>query len=131
MKRATPSAPSQRMLRVAELIRHSVSELLARGDVMDPELAGLSITVPEVRMSPDLKHATVFIEPLGGGSPQKAVVALERNAKWMRGQVAKKINLKFAPDLRFRHDTRFEETAKIDALLRSAVVARDVAGDDE
>lgn len=129
-----PRAPSQRQLRVAELVRHAIAELLARGEIMDPELATMSITVPEVRMSPDLKNATVFVTPLGGGDARAAVKALERNRRFIRGQVAHKVNLKFAPDLVFRHDDRFEESARIDALLRSPEVARDLGAggpDDE
>jgi ribosome-binding factor A len=121
-----PRAPSQRQLRVGELVRHAVAELLARGEIMDPEVAAMTITVPEVRMSPDLKNATVFVTPLGGGDPKPAVRALERNKRWIRGQVAHKVNLKYAPDLVFRHDDRFEESARIDALLRSPEVSKDL-----
>jgi ribosome-binding factor A len=123
-----PRAPSQRQLRVGELVRHAVAELIARGEIMDPEVAALMITVPEVRMSPDLKNATVFVTPLGGGDPKAAVRALERNKRWIRGQVAHKVNLRYAPDLVFRFDDRFEESARIDALLRSPDVTRDLAG---
>ena len=120
-----PGQPSQRQLRVAELIRHSVSEILTRGDVMDPELAMISLTIPEVRMSPDLKMATVYILPLGGGDPQPALKALERNKKWLRTHVAHKVNLKFAADLRFRYDDRFIEATRMDALIHN--VAKDLA----
>lgn len=123
-----PRAPSQRQLRVGELVRHAVAELLARGEIMDPEVTALMITVPEVRMSPDLKNATVFVTPLGGGDARAAVKALERNKRWIRGQVAHKVNLKFAPDLVFRFDDRFEESARIDSLLRSPEVAQDLDG---
>jgi ribosome-binding factor A len=121
-----PRSPSQRQLRVGELVRHALAELLARGDIMDAELAAMTVTVPEVRMSPDLKNATVFVVPLGAGDPRTAVKALERNKRWIRGQVAHKIDLKYAPDLVFRHDDRFEESARIDALLRSPEVAQDL-----
>ncbi len=121
-----PRAPSQRQLRVGELVRHAVAELLARGEIMDPEVNSLMITVPEVRMSPDLKNATVFVTPLGGGDAKAAVKALDRNKRWIRGQVAHKVNLKFAPDLVFRFDDRFEESARIDSLLRSPEVAQDL-----
>lgn len=124
-----PRAPSQRQLRVGELVRHAVAELLARGEIMDPEVAELMITVPEVRMSPDLKNATVFVTPLGGGDAKAAVKALERHRRWIRGQVAHKVNLKYAPDLVFRFDDRFDETARIDALLRSPDVAQDLDGE--
>ena len=114
--------PSQRMLRVAELIRHSMAELLARGDVLDPVLEANVVTVPRVRMSPDLKLATIFIMPLGGQTGAEVIAALERNKKFLRGEVVRKINLKFAPELRFRLDESFDNAAKIDALLNSAKV---------
>jgi ribosome-binding factor A len=126
-----PRAPSQRQLRVGELVRHAVAELLARGEIMDPEVTALLITVPEVRMSPDLRNATVYVTPLGGGDAKGAVKALERNKKWIRGQVAHKVNLKYAPDLLFRYDDRFEEAERIDALLRSPDVAQDLSPDPD
>ena len=118
--------PSQRMLRIAELIRHAVSELLARGNVNDPVLEGHVVTVPDVRMSPDLKLATVYVMPLGGKDIEPVLAALERNKKFMRGEIAHKINLKFAPELRFRVDRGFEAGAKIDAILQSPKVAQDL-----
>ena len=123
--------PSQRMLRIAELIRHAVSELLARGNVNDPVLEGHVITVPDVRMSPDLKLATVYVMPLGGKDIEPVLAALERNKKFMRGEIAHKINLKFAPELRFRVDQGFEVGAKIDAILQSPKVAPDLGADTE
>jgi ribosome-binding factor A len=125
-------APSQRQLRVGELIRHALAELLSRGEIFDDEVIRLMITVPEVRVSPDLRNATVYITPLGGGDPKAAEKAMERNKRWLRGQVAHKINLKYAPELTFRYDDRFEESAKIDNLLHSPDVAQDLeAGTDE
>ena len=118
--------PSQRMLRVAELIRHSMAELLARGDVLDPVLEANVVTVPRGRMSPDLKLATIFIMPLGGQNGAEVIAALERNKKFLRGEVVRKINLKFAPELRFRLDESFDNAAKIDALLNSAKVRGDL-----
>ena len=118
--------PSQRQLRVGELIRHAVAELLARGEIMDDEVSRLMITVPEVRVSPDLRNATVYITPLGGGDHQVAEKAMARHARFIRGQVAHKINLRFAPELTFRYDDRFDESAHIDALLHSPDVARDL-----
>ena len=123
-------APSQRQLRVGELVRHALAEILARGELMDDEVTRMMITVPEVRVSPDLRNATVYITPLGGGDPKTAEKAMARNARWLRGQVAHRINLKFAPDLVFRYDDRFDETAHIDALLHSPDVARDLDGTD-
>lgn len=119
--------PSQRMLRVGELIRHAMSDLLSRGEINDPVLETRVITVPDVKMSPDLKQATVFVMPLGGKDLEPVLAALERNRKFLRGEVAKKINLKFAPDLRFKADKGFEMGAQIDALLRSPKVQQDIA----
>lgn len=118
--------PSQRQLRVGELIRHAVAELMARGEIMDDEVSRLMITVPEVRVSPDLRNATVYITPLGGGDHKVAEKAMARHARFIRGQVAHKINLRFAPELTFRYDDRFDESAHIDALLHSPDVARDL-----
>ena len=123
---STSGEPSQRMLRVAELIRHSMAELLARGDVLDPVLEANVVTVPRVRMSPDLKLATIFVMPLGGQNGAEVIVALERNKKFLRGEVSRKINLKFAPELRFRMDESFDNAAKIDALLNSPKVRGDL-----
>ena len=118
--------PSQRMLRVAELIRHSMAELLARGDVLDPVLETHVVTVPRVRMSPDLKLATIFVMPLGGQDVTEVIAALERNKKFLRGEVVRKVNLKFSPEIRFRMDDTFENAAKIDALLNSPKVRGDL-----
>ena len=123
---STSGEPSQRMLRVAELIRHSMAELLALGDVLDPVLEANVVTVPRVRMSPDLKLATIFVMPLGGLNGAEVIAALERNKKFLRGEVSRKINLKFAPELRFRMDESFENAAKIDALLNSPKVRGDL-----
>lgn len=119
-------APSQRQLRVGELIRHVLAEILARGELIDDEVTRMMITVPEVRVSPDLRNATVYITPLGGGDPKLAEKAMARNVRWLRGQVAHRVDLKFAPELVFRYDDRFDETAHIDALLHSPDVARDL-----
>ncbi len=121
---------SQRQLRVGELVRHAIAELLVRGEVHDPVIEGHLITVPEVRMSPDLRLATVYIMPLAGRDADEVVEAFERNKKFLRGEVAHSINLKFAPDLRFRIDDRFEEAERIDRLLRSPEVKRDLQKDE-
>jgi ribosome-binding factor A len=123
--------PSQRMLRVAELIRHAVAGLLARGEINDPDLAGLVVTVPQVRMSPDLKLATVYVMPLGGKAQDVIVDILDRHKKFLRGEVATSINLKFAPEIRFKLDDSFANAAKIDALLQTAKVAQDLAPVDD
>ncbi len=119
--------PSQRMLRVGELIRHSLSDLLTRGEINDPVLHGHVVTVPDVRMSPDLKLATVFVMPLGGKDVKDVIEALERNKKFIRGEIAHRVNLKFAPELRFKSDQSFDYGAKIDALFESPEVKRDLA----
>jgi len=115
------------MLRVGELIRHSMAELLTRGDVNDPVLESNVVTVPRVRMSPDLKLATIYVMPLGGKDTSPVLEALERNKRFLRSEVARKINLKFAPDIRFKIDDSFENASKIDALLNSEKVRQDLA----
>ncbi|MCB1491248.1 MAG: 30S ribosome-binding factor RbfA [Rhodobiaceae bacterium] len=117
---AHPSGgPSQRQLRVGELIRHALANILAHGDMRDPDLAGLVITVPEVRMSPDLKIATVYVMPLGGVGQDRVVKALAREARSLRHELARAVTLKYMPDLRFRLDTSFDEAAHMDSLLDS------------
>lgn len=119
------TGPSQRQQRVAELVRHALAEVLSRGDLQDDVLTKNVITIPEVRMSPDLKLATAYVMPLGGRDEDAVLKALEKNKKLLRQEVARRVNLKFAPDLRFRRDESFDEAARIDALLRSERVARD------
>ncbi|MGD9836231.1 MAG: 30S ribosome-binding factor RbfA [Afipia sp.] len=122
---------SQRQLRVGELVRHAVSDLLAQGHVHDPALEGHIITVPEVRMSPDLKLATIYVMPLGGRGIDDVIAALDRNKKFLRGEVAHRVNLKFAPDLRFRVDERFDEAERIEKLLRTPAVQKDLKTDSD
>lgn len=121
--------PSQRMLRVGELVRHAMSELLTRGELNDDYLASQVVTVPKVKMSPDLKLATIYVMPLGGEAGDKVVAALDAHKKYLRGEIARKINLKFAPDVRFRVDDSFDNAAKIDALLNSPKVRQDLAAE--
>src|SRR6187402_808973 len=116
------AGPSQRALRVGELIRHALAEMLSRGDIHDPVIEGHMITVPEVRMSPDLRLATVYVMPLGGKDEQEVVAALERNKKFLRGEIAHRVNLKFAPEIRFRADERFEEAERIEKILATRQV---------
>ena len=123
--------PSQRMLRVGELIRHTLSDLLTRGAIIDPVLQGHVVTVPDVRMSPDLKQATVFVMPLGGNDMKEVLAALDHHKKYIRGEIAHRINLKFAPDIRFRVDDRFAEAERIDKLLRSPDVKRDLNNNED
>jgi ribosome-binding factor A len=111
---------------VGELVRHAIAEMLTRGDVHDPVLEGHLITVPEVRMTPDLRLATVYVMPLGGRDQADVLAALERNKKFLRGEIGHRVNLKFAPDIRFRIDERFDEAERIEKLLRTPEVARDL-----
>ena len=122
---------SQRQLRVSELIRHALAEMLTRGDVHDPVIEGHLITVPEVRMTADLRLATVYVMPLGGRDAETVVAALERNKKFLRGEIARRVNLKFAPDIRFRMDERFDEAERIQKLLRTPAVQRDLERPDD
>lgn len=134
-KQQSPSSgPSQRQLRVGELVRHALADILSRGQVNDPELDGRIITVPEVRLSPDLKIATVYIMPLGGAGGPATVKALARNARYIKGLLAKSMrDMRAMPDLRFRFDEQFDEAARIDQLLRDPRVTRDTRteGGDE
>jgi ribosome-binding factor A len=127
--KSSAAGGSQRQLRVGELVRHAMAEVLSQGSAHDPDLEGHIITVPEVRMSPDLKLATIYVMPLGGRDTDKVIAALERNKKFLRGEVARRVNLKFAPDVRFRVDDRFEEAERIEKLLRTPAVQRDLAPD--
>ena len=120
--------PSQRQLKVGEMIRHALADIFFRGEIVDEVLSRHSITVPEVRMSPDLKLATVYVLPLGGGEADAAVAHLEKHKRYLRGLLAKRVSMKFMPELRFRVDTSFEKSARIDELLASPKVARDLDG---
>ncbi len=119
------AGPSQRMLRVGELIRHKLAEMLVRGEIHDDVLASHVVTIPEVRLSPDLKLATVYVMPLGGVDITPVIEALTQNKKFIRAEVAHALNLKYAPDLRFREDETFEEASRIDQLLDSPKVRQD------
>lgn len=125
-----PGEPTQRQLRVGEVIRHSLAELLARGEIHDDVLSSHVVTIPEVRMSPDLKVATIYVMPLGGKDTAAVIKALERNDRFIRGVVARAVNLKFAPQVRFRKDETFEEASRIDALLASPRVRQDTQKED-
>jgi ribosome-binding factor A len=120
------TGPSQRQLRVGELIRHALAEMLARGEVHDDVLSAHVVTVPEVRMSPDLRLASIYVMPLGGKDVQAVVVALDRNKKFIRAEIARAINLKFAPDVRFLADETFDEAQRIERLLASDKVRQDI-----
>jgi len=130
-KKSSAPGGSQRQLRVGEQVRHAIADILAQGIVHDADLEGHIITVPEVRMSPDLKLATVYVMPLGGRDTEVVLAALERNKKFLRGEVARRVNLKFAPDLRFRVDERFDEAERIEKLLRTPAVQKDLEQDPD
>jgi ribosome-binding factor A len=125
-KKSQSAPPSQRQLRIGELVRHKLAEMLARGDIHDDVIASRVITVPEVRLSSDLKLATAYVITLGDSDTDAVIEALNRNKRYIRAEVAQAVNLKFAPDIRFRRDETFEEASRIDQLLASAKVRQDV-----
>jgi ribosome-binding factor A len=122
---------SQRQLRVGELIRHELADMLSRGEIHDPVIEAHMITVPEVRMSADLRLATIYIMPLGGRDEEGVLAALDRHKRYVRGEIARRVNLKFAPEIRFRIDERFDEAERIEKLLRTPVVQRDLSGEKD
>ena len=124
-------APSQRQLRVGEELRHVIAGVLSRGEIRDPDVEGAVITVTEVRASPDLKHATVFVSPLGGGDVDAILAGLKRSAKFIRGQVARQVRLRYTPQFVFETDTSFDTASHIDGLLHSPEVLRDLGPEDE
>ena len=125
------AGPSHRVERVGESIRRAMAEILQRGEIPDPVLDRQAVTIPSVKMSTDLKLATVAVMPLGGENAEATILALNERKKALRALVARRVNLKFAPDLRFVLDRSFSAQAEIDALLKSPRVARDLAHDDE
>lgn len=129
MKNTTPETRSVRLLRVGEQVRHVLSEVLMRGDVHDPVLASHSVSVTEVRMSPDLRHATVFVKPLLGADEAEVLASLKRNVKYLRGEVAKRVKMKFSAQLKFLADESFDEATHIDSVLRRPEIARDLEPD--
>ena len=124
-----PAGPSQRQLRVGETVRKELSDILTRGELADPDVDGVIITVPEVRMTPDLRLATCLVMPLGGGDGEKIARALNRSAKFLRGLVSRRLTMKYMPDLRFVLDTRFDDDDRIGNILHSPDVARDLDDD--
>lgn len=126
----SPEGRSVRLLRVGEQVRHVLAEILMRGDVHDDVLGSHLVSVTEVRMSPDLKHATVFVKPLLGADEEKVLKALRTNTAYFQSEVARRVNLKYAAKLKFLPDESFDEGARIDALLRTPTVARDLDSDD-
>jgi ribosome-binding factor A len=128
--RGQPAGPSQRQLRAGELTRHALVEILREEDIADDALKGVSVTVTEVRMSPDLRHAIVFVEPLGGVHAPEVVEGLNRHAKFIRGRLGKAIDMKFTPDLKFLHDESFDEAARMNRLFDDPRVRRDLTPDE-
>ena len=127
MSKATTSAPSQRMLRVGEQVRSALTQVLQRGEINDPVIEGAVISISEVRMSPDLKIATAYVTPLGNANHDQIVAALNRNARFIRGKIGPALRqMKYMPEVRFRDDTSFENFRRIDELLKSPEVARDL-----
>lgn len=126
----TPETRSVRLLRVGEQVRHALSDILMRGDVHDETLAGAMVTVTEVRMSPDLRHATAFVKPLLGADEDKVLKALRTNTAYLQGEVARRVNTKYAAKLKFLADGSFDEGSHIDAVLRRPHVAQDLGEGD-
>ncbi|MET0874254.1 MAG: 30S ribosome-binding factor RbfA [Pseudolabrys sp.] len=129
--RDSPPGGSQRQLRVGELVRHALADMLTRGDVHDTVIERHMITIPEVRVTADLRLATIYVMPLGGRDAEEVVAAFERHKKFLRAEIAHRINLKFAPDIRFRVDDRFTQAERIDKLLHSPEVRRDLKHDED
>jgi ribosome-binding factor A len=132
MSRHNPErGPSQRQLRVGEMLRHALAQILLRGEIRDPDLEGVSVTVTQVKPSPDMRHATVFVEPLGGRNARAIVGALNRHKSYLRGEMGHVIALKFTPELRFVEDESFAQAEKIETLLKSERVQRDLKADGD
>ncbi|UTP39607.1 30S ribosome-binding factor RbfA [Phenylobacterium sp. LH3H17] len=127
--RGVAAGPTQRQLRAGELMRHALVEIMRTSDFTDVDLADRSVTVTEVRMSPDLRHAVCFVEPLGGIDAEKVVAAMNRHTKFIRGQLGRRIDMKFTPDLKFLHDESFNEATRIGALFDNPKVRQDLTPD--
>lgn len=125
------AGPTQRQLRVGEMLRHALADILRRADIRDPDLAGVSVTITQVKPSPDMRHATVFCEPLGGQNADVIIKALNRSARYLRGEMGHMIDLKFTPELRFIEDESFAEAEKIETLLKSSRVQQDLSKPEE
>jgi len=124
--RAAPKGPTQRQLRAGELVRHALVDIFREEDIADPALAGVSVTVTEARLSPDLRHAIVFVEPLGGEHYPEVIAALNKHAKFIRGKLGRLIDMRFTPDLKFLHDESFNEAARMTRLFDDPRVAQDL-----
>ncbi len=124
------AGPTQRQLRVGEALRHAIADILFRNEIQDPDLAGVSVTITQVKPSPDMRYATVYCEPLGGENAEVIIKALNRHKGFLRGEMGHKLTMKFTPELRFVEDASFAEALKIDTILRSERVSRDIAAAD-
>ena len=125
-----PTGPSQRQLRVGEALRHALADIIFRNEIQDPELAGVSVTITQVKPSPDMRYCTVYCEPLGGENAEIIIKALNRHKGFLRGEMGHRLTMKFTPELRFVEDASFAEALKIDSILRSERVSRDLAAPD-
>ena len=126
-----PTGPSQRQLRVGEMLRHALADILRQNDIRDPDLDGVSVTITQVKPSPDMRYATVYCEPLGGENAKVIIAALNRHKGFLRGEMGHRIATKFTPELRFVEDESFAEAEKIETILKSERVSRDLAADGE
>ncbi len=124
------NGPTQRQLRVGEMLRHALADVLRRGDIRDPDLIGVSVTITQVKPSPDMRYATVFCEPLGGQNAKPIIAALNRHKGYLRGEMGRQIAMKFTPDLRFVEDEYFAEAQKIETILKSSRVQQDLKAED-
>lgn len=127
--RAAPQGPTQRQLRSGELVRHALVDIFREEEINDPVLAGVSVTVTEVRVNADMRHATVFVEPLGGENADEVVKALNKHAKFVRGHLGRMVDMRFTPDLHFRHDDTFNEAARMAKLFDDPKVRQDLTPD--
>ena len=125
-----PGGPSQRQLRVGEALRHALADVLRENEIRDPDLIGVSVTVTQVKPSPDMRYATVYCEPLGGKNAQAVVAALNRHKGFLRGEMGHRLAMKFTPDLRFVEDESFAEAQKIETILKSDRVREDLEKPD-
>jgi ribosome-binding factor A len=131
MRRDGDQGPSQRQLRVGEMLRHALADVLRENDIRDPELEGVSVTITQVKPSPDMRYATVYCEPLGGQNAKQIVAALNRHKGFLRGEMGHRIAIKFTPDLRFVEDESFAEAQKIETILKSPEVQRDLSSSSD
>jgi ribosome-binding factor A len=128
-RRDGPSGPSQRQLRVGEALRHALAEVLRENEIRDPDLEGVSVTITQIKPSPDMRYATVYCEPLGGQNAKEIVAALNRHKGFLRGEMGHLLTMKFTPELRFVEDESFAEAEKIETILKSERVSRDIAAE--